>query len=94
MTVRELAQLAGVSPATVSIVLNGKKGVSDKTRKSVLELAEKYEYVHTRTKSIQNDDKNIVLFLKFRKHGMLVEEVIPFPWKSLLCRQIRKDGYN
>lgn len=74
MTVRELAQLAGVSPATVSIVLNGKKGVSDKTRKSVLELAEKYEYVHTRTKSIQNDDKNIVLFLKFRKHGMLVEE--------------------
>lgn len=73
MTVRELAEMAGVSPATISIVLNGKKGVSEPTRKHILELAEKYNYVRTRTKTIQNEGDTI-LFLKFRKHGMLVEE--------------------
>ena len=35
MTVRELAKQIGVSPATISIVLNGKKGVSEDTRKKV-----------------------------------------------------------
>lgn len=74
MTIRELAELAGVSPATISIVLNGKKGVSDRTRKNILELIEKHHYVHTRAKSFQYSEGDTVLFLKFRKHGMLVEE--------------------
>lgn len=74
MTVRELAELAGVSPATISIVLNGKKGVSEQTRKHVLDLAEKHNYTHTRAKISQTGLRGAVLFLKFRKHGMLVEE--------------------
>lgn len=74
MTVRELAELAGVSPATISIVLNGKKGVSEQTRRNILELVERYNYVHTRTKPVQSNEGDTVLFLKFRKHGMLVEE--------------------
>ena len=36
MTVKDLAALAGVSPATVSLVLNGKKGVSEEKRKEIL----------------------------------------------------------
>ena len=35
MNIRELAAEIGVSPATVSIVLNDRPGVSDETRKRI-----------------------------------------------------------
>jgi DNA-binding LacI/PurR family transcriptional regulator len=38
LTIREIAKMAGVSPTAVSFVLNGKKGVSDQTRKKVEEI--------------------------------------------------------
>ena len=44
MTVRELAKQIGVSPATISIVLNGKKGVSEDTRKKVLDAVKSCQY--------------------------------------------------
>ena len=36
MTIRELSKLINVSPATISIVINEKKGVSEETREKVL----------------------------------------------------------
>ena len=36
MTIREIAAIAGVSPAAVSLVMNNKKGVSEETRRRVL----------------------------------------------------------
>jgi LacI family transcriptional regulator len=35
-TIRDIAEAAGVSPATVSLVLNGKGGISEETREKVL----------------------------------------------------------
>lgn len=43
-TIADVAQEAGVSPATVSLVLNGKPGVAAKTRHRVLLAAEKLNY--------------------------------------------------
>ncbi|WP_077609292.1 LacI family DNA-binding transcriptional regulator [Clostridium sp. Marseille-P2415] len=43
-TIKELAKCCGVSVATVSNILNNKPGASDKTRKLVLEMAEKLNY--------------------------------------------------
>ncbi len=72
MTVKELAKIAGVSPAAISIVLNNKKGVSDATRKHILQIMEEYHYkIPSRTK--KETSKNI-LFLKYKEHGMIVEE--------------------
>ena len=39
MTIRDLAKIAGVSPATVSIALNGKSGISESTRKKIADIA-------------------------------------------------------
>lgn len=71
MTIRELAKLINVSPAAISIVINGKKGVSDKTREKILKAIEEYNYLPPVRKngSIKN-----VLLIKFTKTGYFVEE--------------------
>ncbi|MFV0503391.1 MAG: LacI family DNA-binding transcriptional regulator [Lachnospirales bacterium] len=69
MNIRQFAKLAGVSPATVSLALNNKKGIGRDTRERILELAKENNYIATN----DNLPKNI-LFLKYIKHGMIVEE--------------------
>lgn len=44
MTISDIAKLANVSKSAVSIVLNNKTGVSEKTRSKVLKIIEKYNY--------------------------------------------------
>ena len=40
LTIKDIASLAGVSPSTVSLVLNKKPGVAEKTRTKVLRIAQ------------------------------------------------------
>ena len=49
LTIRELAQLAGVSPTAVSFVLNGKPGVSDETRRRIRAIIEQTNFKADRT---------------------------------------------
>lgn len=44
MTIYDISEKAGVSIATVSRVLNGNANVSEKTRKKVLDVINRYEY--------------------------------------------------
>jgi len=44
LTIKEIAELAGVSKATVSRVLNGKGGVSPRTRRKVERVIQMYSY--------------------------------------------------
>ncbi len=71
MTIRELSKIIHVSPATISIVLNGKKGVSEETREMVLEAVKKYHY-HPVSRTVESAGK--VLLIKYWKSGVLVEE--------------------
>ena len=75
MTIREAAKLIGVSPATISIVLNGKEGVSDETRIRVRQELERVGYVHEPrgAKSTHSPTGNI-LVIKYFHNGSLVEE--------------------
>ncbi|NUO82399.1 LacI family DNA-binding transcriptional regulator [candidate division KSB1 bacterium] len=45
VTIKDLARMADVTAATVSMVLNGKTSISEATRKKVLALAEMHQYV-------------------------------------------------
>lgn len=45
MNQKEIAKKAGVSVATISRVINGEEGVSQKTRKKILDLLDRYAYV-------------------------------------------------
>lgn len=44
MTIKDIAELAGVSAMTVSKVANGKSGVAPKTRKKIEKLIQEYDY--------------------------------------------------
>ena len=44
ISAKELAQKLNISAATVSMVLNRKPGISEKTRNLVLEAAREYGY--------------------------------------------------
>ncbi len=60
MTVRKAAELAGVSPASVSRVLNGQGGVGDETRKRILKVISDTDY-YPRKKSLRGG--NVALFM-------------------------------
>ena len=44
ISAKELAQKLNISPATVSMVLNNKPGISEKTRTLVMDAAREYGY--------------------------------------------------
>lgn len=83
MTIREIAKIAKVSPATISLVLNGKPGVGDIKREEILQLLEKLNYTPTQKKKSKTSPRKALLFLKFIKTGFLVEENAGFISKIL-----------
>ena len=48
LTIRDIASLAGVSPATVSRVINGRPEVSEPVREKVLRVVAEHGYTVTR----------------------------------------------
>lgn len=72
-TVRDLARLAKVSIATVSLVLNGKAGVSDGTRQRVLALAEQSGYVAKAPRAQRQHKRRTIRLVKMRDSGLLLE---------------------
>ena len=65
ITAKELAEKLNLSPAAVSIALNGRHGVSTETRKRVLDAAEKYGYDFTRISEKRGPpERSISVFIK------------------------------
>ncbi|WP_230085369.1 LacI family DNA-binding transcriptional regulator [Arthrobacter sp. AQ5-05] len=44
MTIADIAKLSGVSPGAVSFALNGRPGVSEETRRRILNIAEEHQW--------------------------------------------------
>ncbi|WP_417822978.1 LacI family DNA-binding transcriptional regulator [Thalassospira lucentensis] len=70
-TIKQIAEQAGVSPSTVSLVLNGKGDISGITRSRVLELISSLNYTPRAPKKRMQTAKTIK-FLKIAKHGHTV----------------------
>jgi DNA-binding LacI/PurR family transcriptional regulator len=72
MTIREIAAIAGVSPAAVSLVLNNKKGVSEQTREHIKKVLSEYNYTPAPQK--KKVPRCRIRLIKYSTHGMAVEE--------------------
>lgn len=71
-TIKEIAEQADVSIATVSLVLNNKRGVGAATRKRILRLAEEMNYTGPVRTPISALKHGTIRFLKIARHGHIV----------------------
>ena len=71
-TVKDVAKLAGVSATTVSLVMNGKSGISQETRTRVMQAAKTLKYSQRSARTAKGDALGTLRFLKIAKHGHTV----------------------
>lgn len=76
ISAKEIAERLGLSAATVSMVLNNKGGISEKTRTRVLETAHECGYDFSK-KSESATESGIIQFIIYKQHGTIVTDT-PF----------------
>lgn len=91
MNIKDIARLAGVSPSTVSKIMNNNDGnISQKTREKVLEIVNKYQYMPY-AKAMSNNKQRTRLI------GALVPDIADSYYANILKRveiSFAEKGYN
>ena len=93
ITAKELAALLQLSESAVSLALNNRPGVSNATRKRVVEAARQHGYDFTRKSAVLTSLRGDICFVLYRKSGAIVADT-PFfsalsEGISLGCRRAR-----
>ncbi|VBB09692.1 Hypothetical protein LUCI_4990 [Lucifera butyrica] len=83
----DIANLVGVSPATVSNALNGRKGVSEETKQKILKVAKEIGY----NKDFNNNTQKSIRFVVYKKHGIVVSDT---PFFASLIEGIENECRN
>ncbi len=94
--IRQIADLAQVSTATVSLALNNKPGVAPSTRARILSIQESLAR-REGTQSFRQLIKGSVRFLKIVKHSHIVNrdhDVFVASYIEGMDKEARKHGYN
>ncbi len=75
--IRDVAEMAGVSPGTVSKVLKNYSGISDKTRQKVLTVVERTGFIPNAVASALSSKKNnrIALFIYINDRFQQIDEI-------------------
>lgn len=93
MNITDIANIVGVSPATVSNALNDRKGVSEETKQRILKTAKELGYY--KEANSNNNTQRSIRFVIYKKHGLVVADT-PF-FSSLLEgieNECRRQGYE
>ena len=75
ISAKEIAEKLNISAATVSMVLNNKPGISEATRKKVIDAAHKYGFDFSKLEN--KTFSGIIQLIIYKKHGMVVTDT-PF----------------
>ena len=70
--IRDIATAAGVSPAAVSMALNNRPGIGEKTRQKILTIARSMNYDVERSSNLLHNKKTTIRFLYISRHGHVV----------------------
>ncbi|WP_123041134.1 LacI family DNA-binding transcriptional regulator [Cohnella candidum] len=98
MKLDDIARLAGVSKAAVSLALNGKPGIGPETRERILQIANEHGY-QPKTKTAPRDQQaGSITFLVFANSGIVLEQYYQQPFFRELIHFIeercRAHGYS
>ena len=79
VTIKDIAKRLNVSPATVSLALNGRPGVNEQTREKVLTLAQELNYngnigEHKTLKRKTQKNFGNIGFLVYKRHGRVITD--------------------
>lgn len=74
ITAKQIAEMLGISPSTVSLVLNNKPGISEATRRRVLDALGEAGYEKAERSGRK---KGTLQFILYKKHGQIVSDT-PF----------------
>lgn len=74
MGIKEIAEQAGVSKTTVSLALNGHKGVSHQTRMNIFKLAKEMGYRVPGERTLAHPSRGFIMFARLYKHGLILNE--------------------
>ena len=94
ITIKEIADLAGVSQTAVSFVINNKPGVSEETREKVQKVIQSTKYmpnIHSRRLSF-NKSYNICIMIK--ESSGPFENLFYFDIAKGLMKKSKEYGYN
>jgi DNA-binding LacI/PurR family transcriptional regulator len=70
--IKDIAAAAGVSPAAVSMALNSRPGIGEKTRQKILTIARSMKYDVERSSNLLHNKKTTIRFLYISRHGHVV----------------------
>ncbi len=93
---KDIAKELNLSPATVSLVLNGRPGVNEKTRKKVLDYMESLTIKEYRTHHDCVKEGTVVM-INYMKHGMVLKRGVVstiIPVHLQMEEAVRKAGYQ
>jgi len=95
ITIKEIAEKANVSTATVSMVINNKPGISSPTRNRVLSIVESFGYNISPLKNNLANNNGTIQLTIYKKHSQVVADTAFF--ESLISgieKKARLNGYQ
>lgn len=94
LKLKDIANLANVSPATVSLVLNNRDGVGPEKRRQITQILEENGY--SLNNRFETKTKKSIHFIKYKKHAMLVDGNPGFVNAIIdaVEKECRRQGYN
>lgn len=96
MKIDDIARLANVSKSAVSLALNGKPGVSEETRKTILSIVDEYNYVPLRKihKKNGNDNKptKLIRFLACKNRDIITDNYQSLPFFNQLIGSLVEES--
>ena len=94
LTIRELAQLAGVSPTAVSFVLNDRPGVSDETRRRIQAIIDQTNFKADRNSKRLSMHKSFNICLAYLDTSNPFDDLFYFEVAKGMVDSSNEYGYN
>jgi DNA-binding LacI/PurR family transcriptional regulator len=91
MKIDDIAKLANVSKSAVSLALNGKIGVSEKTREKILKIAEEHGYIPRpiiKADHYFHPNTKVLRFVAVTNEGIVTEQFESLPFFMELIKNI------